>query len=707
MTRFPPRSAKNNRVMPLHYSVYLLTCLAPSSLVKAQTETITVVGEKNESSYTREATQISSRQPTRQLEDPQSVSVVTTQQLADYQTRSLNEALRFVSGVSEANTLAGTEDGFTRRGFGSNSDGSIYRDGVRSSQGLNLNASTDRVEVLKGSASLLYGIQNPGGVINVISKQPQFQWQRQLSVRMPSTGGASGLVDITGPIAKGLAFRMIAEKQRQHYWRNFGLDKNQLLAPSLQWYGDNASFYLSYQDFQYDIPYDRGSAFIDGTPIDNMYKNRLDDKANHAWGHNKTFNTHYDWQFNPDWSTRLTFGSNQRQYSNNEVRVTQINPLTGQVSRRADANRGFNHKTRYISWDLMGNTSVLGMRHDLLLGVDSEMTQTYRAHQYQGKTNRDFNFYQPQYDKLSPITDRSTEKTANANNLNRIDTQSAYFKDSLHLSSDWIVVVGGRYQHYKQRASHQFDPIITTFNDSGNQFLSQTGIVYKLTPDVSWYSSVSQSFTPSTDVDDNGNTVSPERGITYEMGGKWQIQPDLLATLAFYRIDEKDMSLSVNGLTHLIDKARSSGAELELNGQLSPSWQFSANYSYDRAILIKDSVDPANQGHRLQNAPRHAAALYLSHDIDTLPIPGQIRIGGGGRYVGNRAGDPENSFTLPDYLVADSFIRWQQTVAGQTMRLQLNVNNLFNQHYYSSSGGNLRVRNGETRNMVVQASVDF
>lgn len=78
--------------------------------------------------------------------------------------------MRFVSGVAEGNTLAGTEDGFVRRGFGSNSDGSIYRDGVRSSRGLNFDATTERVEVLKGSASLLYGIQNPGGVINVVSK---------------------------------------------------------------------------------------------------------------------------------------------------------------------------------------------------------------------------------------------------------------------------------------------------------------------------------------------------------------------------------------------------------------------------------------------------------------------------------------------------------------------------------------------------------
>lgn len=142
---------------------------------------------------------------------------------------------------------------------------------------------------------------------------------------------------------------MIAEKQNQDYWRNFGSDEHTLIAPSLQWFGEKASFLISYSEYRYDIPYDRGTAFIDGKPIDIGYKNRTDDKANHARGHNKTLNAQYGWQFNEDWSTRLTLGWNQRRYDNNEVRVTGVNATTGAVTRRADANRGFNHKTKYVS----------------------------------------------------------------------------------------------------------------------------------------------------------------------------------------------------------------------------------------------------------------------------------------------------------------------------------------------------------------------
>ncbi|MBA0038735.1 TonB-dependent siderophore receptor [Pantoea sp. BIGb0393] len=703
---FAVKSQRHPAILAAIYGVSMWT--SANSMAAEEANTLTVLAqESNAQGYNATSSSVGSKTPTPRLNEAQSVSVVTQQQLEDYQVSNLAEAMRFVSGVSEGNTLAGTEDGFVRRGFGSNSDGSIYRDGVRSSQGLNFDATTERVEVLKGSASLLYGIQNPGGVINVISKKPQYEWHTKVSGKTSSEGGGAGTVDVTGPLGNGFAFRMIAEKQNQDYWRNFGSEKHQLIAPSLQWFGEQASFLISYADYQYDIPYDRGTAFINGKPIDIGYKDRLDDKANHAWGHNKTLNAHYDWQFNEAWSTRVTLGWNQRQYDNNEVRVTAVNPTTGAVTRRADANRGFNHKTKYVSWDLIGSQQVFGMTHDIVLGTDYEMIQTYRAHQYQGKANNGFNFYDPQYDILAPVTNSSTENSANANNLNRTHSRSLYAKDSISLTENWIAVLGGRYQHYEQRASKGFDPEVQTLDSEGNKFLPQAGLIYKITPDVSLYTSVSKSFTPSTDVDDDGNVGKPEQGTTWEVGSKWQISPKLFASVALYRINERDMSLSINGTTRAINKARSSGAEFELNGEVMPGWDLSANYSYDKAKIVDDGVNSDNNGNRLQNAPRHSGALYLSHNLAISGIPGDFRVGGGARYIGTRAGDPENSFSMPDYVVADSFIAWNNQLFGEKTQLKLNLNNLFNKHYYTSSGGNLRVREGETRNLMLEASVEF
>lgn len=215
-------------------ALYGATLFSVTDSYAADNTTLLVSAQENSAQgYNATSSSVGSKVATPRLDEAQSISVVTQQQLDDFQVTRLADAMRFVSGVSEANTLAGTEDGFVRRGFGSNSDGSIYRDGIRSSQGLNLDATTERVEVLKGSASLLYGIQNPGGVINVVSKKPQYVWHTKVSGRAASEGGGAGTVDVTGPLGGGLAFRLIAEKQNQDYWRNFGSEKHTLIAPSL------------------------------------------------------------------------------------------------------------------------------------------------------------------------------------------------------------------------------------------------------------------------------------------------------------------------------------------------------------------------------------------------------------------------------------------------------------------------------------------
>ncbi|MNT02318.1 Ferrichrome-iron receptor precursor [compost metagenome] len=232
-------------------------------------------------------------------------------------------------------------------------------------------------------------------------------------------------------------------------------------------------------------------------------------------------------------------------------------------------------------------------------------------------------------------------------------------------------------------------------------------MVYKLTPGVSLYANYSQSFTPSTAVDDNGNVATPETGTTYEMGGKWQITPAVDATLALYRIDEENMSIFINGVTRSIPKARSTGIELELNGEVAHDWDLTANYSYDKTEIVEDNLNPDNVGNRLVNAPTNMGSLYLSHRITVPLVPGDVRLGGGGRYVGRRAGDPENSFTMPAYTVADAFIAWDSKLVGKHTQIKLNVKNLFNREYYESSAGNLRVIEGEPRSLSLQATVDF
>ena len=690
-------------------AVAILHCSPLLAATQPSEDSITVNAQANAldtTDYSATQSSTASKSDTPLNETPQSVSVVTQSMIQDYDVTSRDDAMKFVSGVTQGNTLGGTEDGFVKRGFGANSDGSILIDGVRSNQGLGFDSTIDHIEVLKGSASLLYGIQNPGGVINMITKKPQYEWNTRVSGRTGGFGGGAGTLDVTGPLGNGFAFRMIAERQYEDYWRNFGSDSHTLLAPSLSWFGEKASFNISYQEYKYDIPYDRGTVFSNGKPLDIPYNRRLDELANHAWGKTKRLNTPWEYQLNEDWKTRLTYAWQQRRYDSNEVRATAVNTETGAVTRRADANRGFNHQTSYTSWDWIGNQEIFGMMNDLLIGVDYEKNETYKQYSYRGKTFSTFNMYDPVYG-VEPITNSSTYSDSNSNLRNTLYNKSVYLKDSIHLTDKWIGVVGGRYQHYNQKQTSGFVNPTQSLDDTDDKFLPQVGVVYKLTDDLSFYANYSKSFTPSTDVDDNGNVASPESGTTYEVGTKWQISPRLDATLAVYRIDEEDMSVFINGVTRNIPKARSTGAELELNGEIAKDWDLTANYSYDKTEITEDDVNSANVGNRLVNAPTNMGSLYLSHTMRWSVVPGDFRVGGGARYVGTRAGDPENSFTLPDYTVADAFVAWDNQLLGKHTQIKLNVNNLFDKEYYSSSAGNLRVIEGEPRNVVLSAAVDF
>ncbi|MEI2267470.1 TonB-dependent siderophore receptor [Erwinia sp. CGal63] len=692
---------------PLFLLLSLVSVAAPAAeTAKEQKLTVTADSADEAGSYGQDDATAATKTPAPRSETPQSVSVVTPQVIKDYQVKTVTDAMKFVSGVTQGNTLGAIEDGFVKRGFGSNSDGSIFIDGVRSNQGLAMDSTIDHVEVLKGSASLLYGIQNPGGIINLVSKKPQYEWHSHLSGETTSVGGGAGSVDITGPLGDGFAFRLIAERQRQNYWRNFGANEHTLLAPSLSWYGEKASFNISYSEYKFDIPVDRGTAFINKKPVNIPYNQRLDDSANHAWGKNKRLNIGYGYSLNETWDTHFNYAWMQRRYDSNEVRATAIDTTTGVVSRRADANRGFNHQTTYLAWDIGGSPEIGGMQHDIMLGADYEQNETYKAYSYRGKVSKTFNLYHPVYGE-EPSVNASTVSDAQSNLRTNLYSRSLYFKDSIHLSDKWIAVAGARYQRYTQTASSGWRDPQTTLNDRGDAFLPQAGVVYKALPDLSLYGSYSKSFTPSTQTDDDGNVASTEKGVTYEVGAKWQMVPAVSATLALYRIDEKDMSVLINGSTRTIPKARSTGAEIEINGELAPDWQLIATYSHDKTEIVEDDINKANVGNRLVNAPTNSGSLYLTHAMRFSWLPGDIRVGGGARYVGSRAGDPENSFTMPDYRVADAFVAWDSKLLGKHTQLKINVNNLFDKAYYESSGGSLRVSEGAPREIILSASVDF
>jgi len=639
-------------------------------------------------------------------EEAQSVQTVTPQLIQDYEVRTLDDASKFVSGVTQSNTLAGTKDAFVKRGFGSNNDGSIFRDGVRSNLSHNFDATAERVEVLKGPASLLYGALEPGGLINVVSKQPQYQQRTTLSGSAYSEGGGNLGVDTTGPLGdSGFAYRLIAERQSEDYWRNYGVDQHTLVAPSLSWTGERASLTLAYSYNDYTGPVDRGTVFVNGHPADIDYDKRLDEKWASTSGITETASARYEYQLSDDWKTRLIYAWNNDRYSLDFAQPASL-AANGNLLRAANGAH-YDYETQYTSWDFIGSQELLGQRHDLLVGIDHEENSQYRGKTYRNtNTRRNININAPVYGNLAPPSDLSPTQS---NQDSDLDSTSLYFKDNWHLNDRWILVLGGRYQQFDQYAAQGLAPHVVNLDKRDHAVTPLAGLVFKATDDLSLYGNYSRSFVPNTTVDDLGTTFDPEEGRSFEVGAKYDLAPGLNLNVALYDIEKKNVVNLRNvgnlSIGEAAGKVGSRGVEVDLTGRLAERWDVVATYAYDHTEVLDD---PSNEGNRLTQAPKHSGSLYLTHHLQVPSNLGNWRLGGGARYVGERAGDAANSFYMSSYTVADAFLRWDLPVTGYQTRLQLNVDNLFDKQYYPSSANSpLQVAVGEPRTARLSATVSF
>jgi iron complex outermembrane receptor protein len=652
-----------------------------------------------------------SRGTTQNRDEAQTVNTVTAQTLDDYQVKDLNDAMRFVSGVTQTNTLGGTKDAVVKRGFGSNDDNSILRDGIRSAIGRNLGATTDHVEVLKGPASLMYGALEPGGLINVISKQPQFTRSTTLSGSAFSEGGGSFGLDTTGPLGDtNLAYRLVAERSHEDYWRNYGVDEHTLIAPSIAWVGERASVSLAYTYNEYASPFDRGTVFVNGHPADISYRDRLDERWAKTVGTSQSTTAKFEYQLSEDWRGRLTYGWTEDRYS---LAIAQPNTLNGNTLRRIANGGHYDYESRYTALDLLGDQQLFGQRHELVVGVDNESLDKYR-----GKTYRNANTSAGNSDIRNPtygtLAEPVTVSAAQSNAQNNRVTTSVYFKDNWHLDDRWILVFGGRQEHWDQYSDQGLGSSYAAGADSnGDKFIPFGGIVFQPSDSVALYANYSRSFVPN-DADDAGNSFKPTEGRSYEAGIKYTPLQALNINLAAYDIVKKNLVNSVlqsNGdsLDEAVGKARSRGIELDVTGEISPLWSVIGTYAYDHTEVLENAESPEQEGNRLPNAPMHTASLYVTHHLALPSSIGKWHVGAGARYVGKRPGDDANSFWMDSYTVADAFVRWDLPTQGYKTSLQLNIDNLFNKEYYPSTTGSsaLQVEEGALRTARVTASLTF
>ena len=637
---------------------------------------------------------------------PQAIAVVPAQVMQDQQVRSIDEALFNVSGITQANTLGGTQDAVIKRGFGFNRDGSILRDGIRTVLARNLTFTTERVEVLKGPSSVLYGTMDPGGVINMVTKKPQLSFAGQVGASLSSYGGGGASVDLTGPLGdKGLAYRLIADTSNVDYWRNFGKNQQTVIAPSLAWYGRDTYVRMSYEHTEYEQPFDRGTVIDSrtGKPVATNRRERFDEAYNRTIGDSDFFTIQAQHTLNAQWKLNTAYSYNRNRYDDYQARPVSLNPTTGILTRRPDGTRGALSQQHVAQINLQGQVQAAGIKHDILAGFDAEDSNIFRRDIIRGSNSGGFNVYDPVYGLLPNSTNIDATQSAQSD---KIRQQALFAQDSMRLSEQWILQLAGRWQRYDQIAG-KGRPFVVGSQSDGSKFVPRAGLVWQPGNNWSVYGSYSESFKPQSSIGSVIGTLPPETAKAWELGAKWESASGLTATAALYDINKRNVVVTetIDGQNYAraVGGARSRGLELDASGRLGRNWQLIGTYAYTDAIVTDD---PVYQGNRLANVARHTASLFAAYDFPASSA-GRWRAGAGMRHVGKRAGDSANSFDNAGYSVADAFVSWERPWSGRMLKLQLNIKNLFDKNYVSSSGSPIYVSLGERRQALLRAVVDF
>jgi iron complex outermembrane receptor protein len=632
---------------------------------------------------------------------PQSIQVVPQQVLEDQQATRLKEALENVSGIASVNPARAVFDTYKIRGFDTRN---ILRNGLRDDNNVTTGAETanlERIEVLKGPASVLYGPGGIGGTINLVTKKPLSDPFYRPEFEIGNYAFYRPSFDLSGPLNadKTVLYRLNASYQDSGSFVDFFNTKRAFIAPALTWrIGDQTTltFEAEYLDSRHSndtgLPA-RGTVLSNPNgkiPINRFLGEPSFDKNDRRVGRAGYVLEH---RFNNDWSLRSAFGSSLQSYEQAQTFATELLPDNRTVNRIVST--GDSTKNIYtLATDLVGDFTTGSIEHKLLVGFDL----------YKQDLKEDGNFaplapidlFDPKYGAKPGKPFFFTDTFSKRENL------GLYLQDQISLLDNLKLIVGGRFDIVYQTLQDALAS--TTIRQQNEAFSPRVGIVYQPIEPVSLYASFSRSFDPVTGTGFDNKLFEPERGTQYEVGIKTDfLDGRLFSTLAFYDLtrqnvlttDPRNPNLSIQ-----TGEQRSRGIELDVIGEILPGWNVIASYAYTDARITKDNDFPI--GNRLSVVPEHSARLWMTYEIQRGSLQG-LGFGGGLLFLGDRQGDLGNSFTLPSYLRTDAAVYYRKN----NWKAALNIKNLFNVKYFETAFGELYVLPGSPLSVVGSVSVEF
>jgi len=640
---------------------------------------------------------------------PQSVSVVTQKVIEDIGATRLIEALDLAGGVTRANNFGGQGlTGFNLRGFTS---GEFYRNGFPINRGYP-NApdsnTIERVDVLRGPSSSLYGRGDPGGTFNLISKTPKSEQQTTLGAQLSSEGLYRTTVDTTGTIqnAENIGYRLNVIAEGGDSYRDHVESKRYGIAPVIQWQASDATKVT----FEADIlrnqhPLDRGQTRYAGQKSFNSspetylwetgkYNNRL-------YNDNNMTQLRVEHDLGNDW--KLNAGV---QYLNGKLHGYAVEGSGVNKDDIEKINRNYSY--RELEWqdtdaqiNLTGNFQLLGLAHTLVTGLEYENYdyKSYIIRSDPKSNNYPINIYDPVLGQ--PLPELKNITTHDRENLK---TTAVFAQDQIDLNERLSALLGLRFEHYEHDYKNLL-PNTANWNTSHDAFIPRLGLVFKARDDLSIYSNAAKSFKPNTGASRNGEGFDPEEGMAYELGFKWQALDNMLSvdSAIFYAEKENVLTLDPVDSAYKVaaGEVRSQGIELNVAGQITPAWKIIGGYAYTDAEVSKDNT--LKKGTTLANIPKNSFNLLNIYEFQDGLLQG-LGLGINQKYIDKRAGQTANStYTMKGYAVTDLVSYYQAT---PKLRINLDLKNLFDK-VYDESAFNLYAYPGESRTVQLGMSYTF
>lgn len=646
---------------------------------------VVVEDQQVEEGFVADDSSTATKTDTPLIETPQSISVITKERIERQDAETLGEVLRYTPGVQS--DPFGFEPRFTFiniRGFDATTSG-IYRDGLQLrnpafATSFSLEPyGAERIEILKGPSSILYGAGSPGGLINYVSKKPTNYSFGEVILEGGSNERFQGKFDVGGPIDNNgeFSFRLTGLARNSETQTDFVKDDRFYLAPSLRWQPDDNTRLTILAEFKYDESGSSQAIPADGSlrsnPNGDIPVNRFTGEPGFDDYDRKGFSIAY--LFEHSIFENLTVRQNARYYRNelqNEVIFsTAFNDDNRTVERAAFDGDG------ELNGFVVDNQVEYGiftgpLSHKFLAGVDYQYIDVSTVQAFGGAPTLDV--FDPQYGQEVPALSVFLDNDITQQQL------GIYLQDQLNLYRKFYLVLGGRYDWAENEVENNLNDTESSQDDG--EFTGRAGILYLSDLGIAPYFNYSESFLPTIGTDANGDSFEPDTGRQFEGGIKYQPPGrDASVTIAAFDIvrenvltpDPADPTLQVQ-----TGEVRSRGIELEGITSMDFGLELIAAYTYQDVEITESNV-PGEEGERPTQVPEHLASFWADYTFQ-FGILKNLGFGFGIRYLGSNFGDTPNTLEVPDNTLVDGVIHYD----WKNFRAQINAKNLFDEEYVGS-----------------------